>query len=148
VESSEKQRRGSHGAVSDDSTCCGSLVVYLVDWLVYFDILTDLDGFNLVLRGFCLTHLSFTHSFKLEFCLLLPSRWFSWCTWHACVPLRCRDVALPLLGQSPKVSTLSFSTPWSPNSLSPYLGLQALFLSSFSNRSSPRRYYANSPRIW
>jgi len=34
-------------------------------------------------RGSCLTHLSFTHSFQPIFCPLLPSRWFPWCLWHA-----------------------------------------------------------------
>jgi len=101
-----------------------------------------------------------TYSFKLGFCLLLPSRWLSWCMWHACVPLRCRDVALPLLvqskRQSPKsggVLLLSFAhgtlvlPAKSPLSQFPHLGLLTLFLSAFFNRSSPRRYYANSPSV-
>jgi len=33
----------SHGAAYDDSTFCGSLVVYLVDWLAHFDCLTGID---------------------------------------------------------------------------------------------------------
>jgi len=83
----------------------------------------------------CMTHFSFTQSSQLKFCIVLPFRWFSWCMWDACVPLRCRDVALPLPVQSPvefRYSLLhmalslcpqSFRSlilqPWSSNSLFP-----------------------------
>jgi len=38
---------------------------------------------------------------------MLPSRWFPWCMWHACVPLRCRDVALFLPVESSRQSPKS-----------------------------------------
>jgi len=93
------------------------------------------------------------HSFKLEFRLLLPSRWFPWCIWHACVEMWTKvhgrvQSSVEFRNCLLHSHSLSFSTPWSPNSFSPNLGLQTIFLSSFSNRSSPRSYYANSPRIW
>jgi len=47
----------------------------------------------------------------------------------------------PLLG----LQTLLYSILGLQTLLFSILGLQTLF---FSNRSSPRRYYANSPRIW
>jgi len=143
-------------------------------------------------RDSCLTQLSFTHSFQPRSCPLLPSRWLLWCIWHAGVPLRFRDVALPIPIQSSRQSPRSSGVSLSPfahgspvlpakSPLSHYplrysifglqtllfyilglhtllfshiglqtflfthIGLQTLF---FSIRSSPRRYYANSPRIW
>jgi len=41
---------------------------------------------------------------------------------------------------------IGLQTPFLSSFCNP--GLQTLFLSSFFNRSSPRGYYENSPRIW
>jgi len=69
---------------------------------------------------------------------MLPFRWFPWCMWHACEPLRCCGTSSPgpkFTAESKvrwssvisfctlhscsarQVSTLSFSALWSPNSL-------------------------------
>jgi len=110
---------GSHGAASDDSTCCSSFgwltgSLWYLDWSWRIDSSWSTDPAASALRLYigppgtvisllrtarwmsplqvqsswfvvCLTHLSLTRSFKLEFSPLPPCLCFSRCKWHACV---------------------------------------------------------------
>jgi len=145
---------GSHGATSDDSTCCGSLVVYLVDWLFTLISWLILTVWFLVIdwwsccqrpaagsRGARGTPVF--RSAAEMWHILFPSPKFtaeSKVRWSSVIPFCTRHSR-----SASKVSTLLFSNLGLQTIFFSKLGLQTLFL---SNRSWHRRYFANSPRIW